>query len=1041
MNDYSEMIELPVVESPSVAKATRATRFWRSFGHLQGDPGLARWTAEEFPPGASSPPSGSSRRQFLQLMGASVAMAGLSACRKPVEAILPYTRKPDEVIPGLSLFYATAMPLRGVVSGVLVESREGRPIKVEGNPEHPVAQGASGVFEQASILNLYDPDRSQQPMLESKPATWIEFLSFCRELADSADTLRLVVLAEENSSPTVLALRRRLAARFPRLRWITYGPENSEAIGFAESFGRPVRPAYRFSDAEVIVSLGADFLSPTDRNFVANTREFAAGRRLVSTADSMSRLYVAESEYTVTGGSADHRLRVRSGDIEALAEAVAVELGVLSGSPGRAVPADFVRAVVADLRRAGSRSLVLAGEAQPVRVHALCAAINDALGAVGQTVELLDISADAAAVAESSRVADLVEDMRGGSVDALVMLGVNPVYDAPSSLGFADALTAVGQTIHLGTHVDETAGLCRWHIPQSHYLESWGDGRAFDGTMSVIQPLIAPMYAGRSPIELLAALSTGEDASGYDLVRETWAGQLQGDFEAAWRKVIHDGFLPGSGYTPVVLPARPVGGRSTSASGSSSLEALVRLHPAVLDGSYANNSWMQELPHPVTKIVWDNVAVVSRATADRLGVGAHLRDGQYFADVVSVSSEHGEIELPVWVQAGQADDSVTLYLGFGRSISSGRPLRKANVFDRDDYTDIYGKGALSTGVGANVSKLASRTGEQVLAEVTMRKVRDGYLLATTQDHGALPEDMVVAEKREPVRVATYEEFRENPTFATDAEPPLPGGEAWTDYPALWEERHPKSAMETRGSGYYANQWGMVIDLNACTGCNACVVACQSENNVQVVGKQEVSLGREMHWLRMDRYFVSSADGSAEPDMVVQPVPCMHCENAPCESVCPVAATVHSPDGTNQMVYNRCIGTRYCANNCPYKVRRFNFYNWIKTLPDTVNMAHNPRVTVRSRGVMEKCSYCIHRIRAANERANLEDRMIGDGEVQTACQQACPARAISFGNLNDPDSEVSVERANPRRYELLAQLSVKPRTSYLGRVKNLNPEIA
>jgi molybdopterin-containing oxidoreductase family iron-sulfur binding subunit len=1040
MKDYSDMIELPILEAHSAPARRDSVRQWRSLGHLNGDASLAEWTVEEFPPGASHPPSGSSRRQFLQLMGASMAMAGLSACRKPVEAILPYTRKPDEIIPGLSLFYATAMPFRGVVSGVLVESREGRPIKIEGNPEHPVSQGASGVFEQASILSLYDPDRSAQPLFDSKPSAWIDFLSYCRELSASAGTQRLAVLAEESSSRTMMALRSRLGRQFPRLRWVAYGAHNTQAEGFARAFGRSVRPVFRFSKADVIVSLGADFLSPTDRNFVANTREFAEGRRLSGRADRMSRLYVAESEYTVTGGSADHRLRMRSGDLPALAEAIAAELGLRPAvdPPGRA--SEAVRGIVDDLRAAGARGVVLAGEAQPPRVHELCAAINSALGSIGETIDLLDMSEDGAAATDSDDVNRLVDDMRRGEVDTLVMLGVNPVYDAPPALQFAEALSNVGHTIHFGPYVDETARLCRWHVPQSHFLEAWGDGRAYDGTLSVIQPLIAPLHSTRSAVELVAALATGEDASGYDLIRDSWRGRFEGDFEAAWRKVIHDGFLPGSGYDTVDLTAQDVAADVPLRPEGGTLEAAIKLHPAVLDGSFANNAWLQELPHPVTKIVWDNVAVMSPATADRLGCGVTLRNGQYFADIVAVSTGGDEIRLPVWVQPGQADDSVTLYLGYGRDISTTRPERSTNPFDTDDYTDVYGKGAIATGVGANVSRIGQRTGEHVIADVQVSRVGGEYLLATTQDHGALPEDIEAVERREPVRVATYEEFQKNPKYAGDAEPPLQGGEPWADYPALWENRHPKNADETRGNGYFANQWGMVIDLNACTGCNACVVACQSENNVQVVGKEEVSLGREMHWLRMDRYFVSSENDSAEPEMVVQPVPCMHCENAPCEAVCPVAATVHSPDGTNQMIYNRCIGTRYCANNCPYKVRRFNFYNWIKTLPDTVNMAHNPRVTVRSRGVMEKCSFCIHRVRAANERANLEDRTIASGEVQAACQQACPARAITFGDINDPNSGVSRERANPRRYELLAQLSVKPRTSYLGRVKNPNPEL-
>ncbi len=1031
------MIELPILDPGQVTESDDPrSRFWRSLAQLQEDPAYQDFVREEFLPGASNGPSGTSRRQFLQLMGASMAMAGLTACRKPVEAILPYTRKPEEVIPGIPLQFATSMPFRGAVRPLLVESHEGRPTKVEGNPDHPVSQGSSGVFEQASVLNLYDPDRSQDVLRDGSKSSWDEFRNFVRQLSAQ----RVAVIASETSSPTLLAARDSLQGRFPGLEWVTYsaGGRSAEDAGLAEAFGQPVRPWYRFSRASVIVSFDADFLNPADRNFLSNTREFADSRRLDDTSDDMSRLYVIESAYTVTGGMADNRLAIKSSQVGDFAAAIAARLGVSgAGSSNAFSDHPFVAAIADDLRQAGSGSVVLAGETQDPGVHALCAAINDYLGAIGNTVELLDV----ATATDTTTFEGLVGEMKAGNIDALLMLDVNPAYDAPATLDFAGALAGVGQTIHIGLFVDETATQSRWHLPKSHYLESWGDGRAFDGTLSVTQPLIAPLYETRSEAELVNLLATGDDAPGYDLVRARWRNVITGDFEKGWRKVLHDGFLSGTSFSTVNLTASRPASRTSTPDTSDNIELVFRLDAKVLDGSYSNNVWLQELPEPSTKIVWDNVALMSPATADRLGFRWSLSDGKYYVDVVEIVANGSSVRLPIWVLPGHVDDTITLHMGYGRDIASDRPERQRILFDLDHYTDVYGKGSISSGVGGNVGPLREPFSRIATAE-SVTRVDGGYLVVTTQDHGALAQDRVAVERRDPVQLATLAQYRENPTFARDAVPPLPGAdESWEEYPALWQENHPTTQPAYKDNPYYEYQWGMVIDLNSCTGCGSCIVACQSENNVQVVGKEEVSHGREMHWIRMDRYFVSGPSGHDEPAMVMQPVPCMHCENAPCESVCPVAATVHSPDGTNQMIYNRCIGTRYCATNCPYKVRRFNFYNWVKTLPTSVRMAHNPDVTVRSRGVMEKCSYCIQRVRAANIQSNLEDRPIKDGEIKTACQQACPAKAITFGNINDPDSAVSLARKNSRRYELLAQLSVKPRTSYLGRVTNPNPVLA
>ncbi len=1033
------MIELPIVDSNAVQSEDQKLKYWRSMSDLKQDPDMLHVSQPEFMPGVDEAPSGTSRRHFMQLMGASMALAGLTGCRRPVETTLPFSRKPEEMIPGIPMHYATSMPFRGNLLGVLVKSHEGRPTKTEGNLEHPVSKGATGLFEQASVLNLYDPDRSKELRRSGEAATWDEFVAFCQQFGLNANARQVAVLCEETSSPTIQMLRDRLQQKFPQLRWVTYAPEGDdpEYFGMQMAYGRSLRPWYQFDQAEVIVSFDADFLNPIHRNFVHNSRTYAMGRKMESEQDDISRLYAIESHYSVTGSVADNRLRLRSSDIADFVSAVAVHLEVdgVEGVGARFIDHEYAVQIARDLRRAGSSGVVLAGEAQPPEVHALCAAINNALNSVGNTVIMLETD-EQARPPQSDEFRRLVSDMGSGSLDALLMIGVNPVYSRPGEIDFETALQRVETSIHVGSHFDETAQLSTWHIPRSHYLEAWGDGRSYDGTLSVIQPLIAPIFDSKSEIEVLNALATGLDAAGYDLVREHWedAGYIAGSaFEDNWNRVIHDGFLAGSEYNAVLPALRNVVAPSNGVIPEGDVEVVFRLDNKVLDGQFANNAWCQELPDPVSKIVWDNVAMMSPATAERYGLEVVYKTGQHYSDVINLTVNDNTIALPVWIVPGHADDSITVHLGYGRDIVSRRPERVTNFFDLDDYTDIYGKGAVATGVGQNVAALRTPTTMRVSALGSLEKTGEQYMIATTQDHGYL-------EGRPMFRMATVEEYRGHPEFAADAVHTLPGGEPWEEYPTLWEEKHPKKQPAFKDNPYHEYQWAMVIDLNSCTGCSACIVACQSENNVPVVGKDEVSRGREMHWLRMDRYFVSEEGNEANPMMVSQPVTCMHCENAPCEQVCPVAATVHSPDGTNQMIYNRCIGTRYCANNCPYKVRRFNFFNWTKTLPVEVQMASNPNVTVRSRGVMEKCSFCIQRIRAANIQTNLEGRAIQDGEVVTACQQACPSDSISFGNLNDPNSMVNKARRNNRRYNVLAELNTKPRTSYLGRIRNPNPEL-
>ncbi len=1023
------MIDLPIVEAPVAATKLKA---WRSLPHANQEDGYAEMVQEEFLPGASDRPGDVSRRNFIQILGASMALAGLAACRRPVEHVMPFANRPEELIPGVPLFYATAMPLRGSVHPILVKSHDGRPTKVEPNPKHPTAAAGTNVFAQASILSLYDPDRSRSLRRAASTASWDDFLVLCQRVGRGGR--RIVVLSEETSSPTTSALREQLLQSFSNATWVTYRSEgnDNEALGLQATFGQQLRAQFNFDRAEVILSLDADFLGPVARNAAHSAASFARGRRISTSGDEMSRLYVVESAYSTTGSMADHRYRMAAADIGTFANSLAAELGVLASD--FAVPNATAHIIADDLRRAGSRAVVLAGEHQPPEVHAICAAINSAIGAIGTTVTLFDTGE----VAEDTDLIALTRDMQAGNVDVLLMLGVNPVYDAPPELNFADALSHVGDSIHVGLHVNETAQASTWHVPQAHYLEAWGDGRTHDGTLSVIQPLIAPLYSdAKSPIEVLNALVTGTTRSGYDLVRETWQPILSTPFEAKWREVIHDGFWAASGYASVTPEAGPV--RAANA-GFGGLDLVFRLDPTVLDGSFANNAWCQELPDPITKIVWDNVAVMSPKTAEELQVTAKYNKGRYDVDLVTLTAGDHSVELPVWILPGHADRSITVTLGYGREAISNRSRRSTPIWDTGDKTDIYGQGALCTGIGQNVSVLRDRNATAIRSDVTVTPAGRKYRIVTTQDHGVLDVDA-----RPLVRMSTLATFRENPGFALEQEAPTPGQDEKTrfeDYPTLWEENHPERDPATMDSGFFRNQWGMVIDLNTCTGCNACVIACQAENSVQVVGKTEVGNGRELHWLRLDRYFISGGDEplAENPQMVIQPMPCQHCENAPCESVCPVAATVHSPDGTNQMIYNRCIGTRYCANNCPYKVRRFNFFNWSKHIPPTVQMAQNPNVSVRSRGVMEKCSFCVQRIRGAQKQARLEDRLLARDEVTTACQGACSSGAIVFGDLNDALSSVSVQHKNPRSYTMLAELNVRPRVSYLARVCNPNSEL-
>jgi len=960
--------------------------YWRSLEELAASERFQEFLQREFPRQAAVWDSGLSRRRFLQVMGASLALAGLSGClSQPVEKIVPYVKAPEEVVPGQPLFFATAIALGGFAAGVLVESHMGRPTKIEGNPDHPASLGAADALTQAAILSLYDPDRSQTVTQGGQPSTWDAFVAALgAELAKQAASggAGLRVLTETVTSPTLAAQLQALLATYPAARWHQYeGVHRDHAIeGARLAFGEPVGVHYRLDQADVILSLDADFLN-AGPGHVRYAHDFAARRRVADGATAMNRLYVVESTPGVTGAIADHRWPVRSSQVEGVARALAAQLGV-AGVPApaeEALPADWLAALARDLQAHRGRSLVVAGDQQPPIVHALAHALNDALGNVGRTVVYTD-PVEAAPVNQTESLRELATVMNAGEVELLVIIGGNPVYTAPADLAFADALARVPFRVHLGLYADETAALCDWHIPQAHTLETWGDVRAYDGTITIQQPLIAPLYGGKSAYELLSALLGDATQTSHDIVRGHWEAQRGSEgFNQFWQTALHDGVIAGS-----ALPPRPVTLSAqwpAATAAPEGLEVIFRPDPTIWDGAFANNGWLQELPKPLTKLTWDNVALVSPATAQRLKLSNE--------QVIELAYRGRTLRAPVWIQPGHADEAITLFLGYGRTRA----------------------GHVGTGAGYNAYALRTADAPWFDGGLAVRATGERYALAGTQHH-------FVMEGRDLIRAGTLAEFQADPEF-------------------IHHGRHKAEASLYPPHPYPGYAWGLSIDLGACIGCNACVIACQAENNIPVVGKEQVARGREMHWIRIDHYFAGDLD---TPEVYHQPVPCMHCENAPCEPVCPVAATVHSPEGLNEMTYNRCVGTRYCANNCPYKVRRFNFLQFTDYHTESLKLLNNPDVTVRARGVMEKCTYCVQRINAVRIAAEQAGRTIADGEIVTACQQTCPTQAIVFGNINDPNSRIAQRRASPLNYTLLEELNTRPRTTYLARLRNPNPEI-
>jgi molybdopterin-containing oxidoreductase family iron-sulfur binding subunit len=972
---------LDLAEARSRLAGLRGREYWRSLEELVENEDFREHLHREFRVPVES---GVDRRELLTLMGASIALAGLTGCtRQPTERIYPYVKPPEEIVPGEPLFYATAHVHGGYARGVLAESNMGRPTKIEGNPLHPASLGATDVFAQASVLGLYDPDRAQTITERGEIRPWSALLAAARLALEKERPRRgagLRWITPATTSPTFAAQMEAILAAYPEAKWIAWEPAGRDNVyaGTRLAFGEPLEPRYAFEKARVVLSLGADFLGsgPAQPRYV---RDFASRRR----AGDASRLYAVESTPTLTGARADHRRPLTPGQIEEFARAVAAAVG---RAPGASASDAFARAVARDLSENRGAGLVVAGDGQPPSVHALAHAVNESLGNAGRTVEyvapVLSRSDDQAAA-----LAELAREMREGKVSTLAIVGGNPVWTAPADLRFAEAMEKVPLRLRLGLYEDETSRFCHWNVAEAHPLETWSDARAFEGTATILQPLILPLYGGKSAHEFLAAFSDQPEKSGYEIVKEFWRPRLPaGDPEAAWRKAVHDGVVEGTAFparTAALRNLTPDVQRPTP-SASGELTVLFSPDPTVWDGSYANNGWLQELPKPLTKLTWDNAALLSPATAEKLGVSND--------DLVDLLLSGRRVAAPVWVLPGQADGCVTLHFGYGRS-------RAGRLADGRGF-DAY---ALRAGDG-----LWSREG------LELRKTGGRYPLVTTQHHHSM-------EGRDIVRTVTAAALASDPDAVQKmgGHPPRPED---TLYPKM-------------PTGSYA--WGMSIDLSACVGCNACVVACQAENNIPVVGKHEVSRGRAMQWIRIDRYW---SGGLENPVTVHQPVTCMHCENAPCETVCPVNATVHSAEGLNQMVYNRCVGTRYCSNNCPYKVRRFNFFLYSDFKSELAKMVKNPEVTVRSRGVMEKCSYCVQRINRARIVAEREGRPIRDGEIVTACQQACPAQAIVFGDVGNPESAVSRARNGKTHYGLLAELGTRPRTTYLASITNPNPAL-
>jgi MoCo/4Fe-4S cofactor protein with predicted Tat translocation signal len=956
---------IPPSSNSSVRSSQRCQ--WSSLEELAGDPAFEAWIDAEYPAAAEFAPT--ARREFLKLMGASFALAGLTGCEKsPFVAALPYVDQPQDVSVGLPKYYATAVMLDGYAQPVIATTYSGRPTKLDGNPDHPVTQGRSDIFMQAAVLGLYDPDRAQGPTRRGEPVSW-------SDVAGHIDALRgewarnqgqgLRLLTGSITSPTLQRQLDGLLKQFPQARVHVHEPVgNGWRRGLAAAaYGQPLELHYQLEDCAVVVSFDDDFLGPGPDQ-VHHARAWSLARRRDANRPGI-QLHMAESIPSITGAMAGTRLVADASRMPDLAQAFASKIGVTGATMPDLTSAErkWIDQAAAACRDARGHALIAANAFGHAATAGWAARSNDALGAGA----LLRLLATMQTIPNAGGLADLVADITAGKVEALVVVDANPAYSAPGSLNLREALQNVRSSLHLGLQRDETGELCEWQLPLTHALESWSDARAVDGTVTIIQPTVAPFYDVRTAHQVVAMLAGQTDLAAEAVVRETWQVKFPDDFETTWRRFLHDGFVQETAAESVTVRASAT--EIAPPFADDGIDVVFRPDPTVWDGQFANIGWLQELPKPLTTLTWGNVVAVSPALAKRISVAN--------GDHVKVTIRDRSLVGPAWIMPGQAANTVALYLGYGR--------RRA--------------GRVGDGIGYDAYDLRP-VDQPWLTKGSLHKVGTAEVLAVTQLHH---------------RMEGFDFVREVSVEHPALPPP-------SSQPSLYPAKPPAK-----------NAWGMVIDLDSCIGCNACVVACTAENNVPVVGRDQVKIGREMHWLRIARYYTGEVEA---PRSFFQPVPCMHCEDAPCEMGCPVHATTHSPEGVNQMVYNRCIGTRTCSSYCPYKVRRFNFYDYRNAPESPEQAAHNPDVTVRSRGVMEKCTYCTQRIEAAHVAADKENRPLREGEVVTACQSACPTRAITFGDINDPNSEVSRLRREGRHYALLEEQGTRPRTTYLARWNDL-----
>jgi molybdopterin-containing oxidoreductase family iron-sulfur binding subunit len=1010
-------------EKPLTLEAVRAKlapkrgkKYWRSLDELAGTPEFGEMLSREFPEQASEWIDPVSRRGFMKLMGASMALAGLAGCTKqPDEPIYPYVKAPEDLVLGRPVYFASAFPFPTGAVPVLIKSDAYRPIKVDGNPEHPYNHGGSDVITQSTLLDMYDPDRSQHILHRGETRTWGAFqAAFRAALADkkASGGQGFYFLSSTITSPTLAAQWKKARTAYPQAKLIQYEPVNRDSHYTAakQAFGDYADAQYRLDQADVILSLDADFLSGVAHpGFHKLVRDYAQKRKL-DNGPEMNRLYAVETMTTTTGLKAEHRLALRPSEIGPFAAALAAALGAGSAPSGynwTDHQTKYLQGLAADLKAGAGRAVVIPGEQQTPDVHLAAIAINQALGAIGKTVVYTDPVNPLPSI-QTDDLKSLVADMNAGKVDWLVILNTNPVYAAPADLDFETALGKVPNSVHLGSHRDETGSATVWHVHGQHYLESWSDARAYDGTVTVIQPMIDPLYGGHSAHEIMQQLLDNPDVSPYAAVRDNWQAQLsKGDYEYNWRKVLHDGWIADTAFPPKNVSAKAQIPAAKPPVAPDSIEILFRPDAHLYDGRYANTGWLQEIPRPVTSLSWDNAAQMSVATLAKLGLSEN--------DAVEITLNGRKVIAGALAVPGHADNVITVTLGQGRQIA----------------------GRVGGGVGYNAYLIRTSDAPLFADGAKIRRTGDIYDICVTKSHhideraawaggdGSHTHSLEGNEafNRGIIRYATLSEFKENPKFAHEGE----GRDTPDSDTSMF------SAYR-----YDKNAWGMSIDLNSCVGCNACIASCYAENNIPVVGRLQVKIGRMMQWIRLDTYF--EGDLSA-PRAHFQPMTCHHCENAPCEQVCPVGATVHTPEGLNMMVYNRCVGTRYCSNNCPYKVRRFNFLLYSDYETESLKLMRNPDVSVRSRGVMEKCSYCVQRINEVKIQADKENREIHDGEIRTACQQACPTDAIIFGNINDHGSRVAKAKAQERTYGVLADINTRPRTTYVAEVLNINEELS